>query len=86
MTASGAGRAAGTCGTSGPGLVTAPPPPPDFYWVALFRGPCRFGGVNQVFTFAHTASATSKLAKGSASAGEPWVSYFTPEEVGAMLR
>ncbi|HYH82824.1 MAG TPA: class I SAM-dependent methyltransferase [Longimicrobium sp.] len=39
-----------------------------------------------VFTFAHTASAASKLAVGSASGGEPWLSYFTPEEVGAMLR
>ena len=39
-----------------------------------------------VFTFAHTESATSKLAEGSASAGEPWISYFTPDELGAMLR
>ncbi len=39
-----------------------------------------------VFTFAHTASANSKLAQGSASAGEPWISYFTPDELGAMLR
>jgi methyltransferase (TIGR00027 family) len=39
-----------------------------------------------VFTYAHAESAASKLAEGSASAGEPWVSYFTPEEVEAMLR
>lgn len=39
-----------------------------------------------VFTFAHTASAASQLAQGSASGGEPWVSYFTPEEVEAMLQ
>ncbi|HEX2081776.1 MAG TPA: class I SAM-dependent methyltransferase, partial [Longimicrobium sp.] len=38
-----------------------------------------------VFTFAHTESAASKLAEGSASAGEPWISYFTPDELGAML-
>lgn len=39
-----------------------------------------------VFTYAHTDSAASKLATGSASAGEPWLSYFTPDEFGAMLR
>ena len=39
-----------------------------------------------VFTFAHTASASSQLVEGSAAGGEPWVSFFTPEEVGAMLR
>src|SRR3954452_2098755 len=32
------------------------------------------------------ASAAAKLAESAASAGEPWISYFTPEEVGAMLR
>jgi methyltransferase (TIGR00027 family) len=32
------------------------------------------------------ASPAARLAEGSASAGEPWVSYFTPEELGAMLR
>ncbi|HET7463044.1 MAG TPA: class I SAM-dependent methyltransferase [Longimicrobium sp.] len=32
------------------------------------------------------ASPAAQLAKGSASAGEPWLSYFTPEELGAMLR
>jgi methyltransferase (TIGR00027 family) len=43
-----------------------------------------------VFTFAppnpDTGSAAAKIAEGAASAGEPWISYFTPEEVGAMLR
>ena len=39
-----------------------------------------------VFTFAHSVSAASSLATGSASAGEPWVSYFTPDGVEAMLR
>jgi methyltransferase (TIGR00027 family) len=39
-----------------------------------------------VFTFAHTESAASRIAQGSASAGEPWVSFFTPDEVEAMLR
>ncbi|HST63105.1 MAG TPA: class I SAM-dependent methyltransferase [Longimicrobium sp.] len=39
-----------------------------------------------VFTFAHAAAVTSTLAEGSASVGEPWVSYFTPDEVEAMLR
>jgi methyltransferase (TIGR00027 family) len=43
-------------------------------------------GSGIVFTFAHTESAASRLAEGSASAGEPWISYFTPEELGAMLR
>ncbi|HET7232711.1 MAG TPA: class I SAM-dependent methyltransferase [Longimicrobium sp.] len=43
-------------------------------------------GSGIVFTFAHTDSATSRLAEGSASAGEPWVSYFTPEEVAEMLQ
>jgi methyltransferase (TIGR00027 family) len=42
-------------------------------------------GSGIVFTFAHTDSAKSKLAEGSASAGEPWISYFTPEELEAML-
>lgn len=32
------------------------------------------------------SSPASRLAEGSASIGEPWVSYFTPEEFGAMLR
>jgi methyltransferase (TIGR00027 family) len=31
-------------------------------------------------------AAAAKLAEGSASVGEPWISYFTPEELGAMLR
>lgn len=43
-------------------------------------------GSGIVFTYAHTASATSALSGDSASAGEPWVSYFTPEEVEAMLQ
>jgi O-methyltransferase involved in polyketide biosynthesis len=43
-------------------------------------------GSGIVFTFAHTAAVNSKLAEGSGSGGEPWVSYFTPEEVEAMLR
>jgi len=43
-------------------------------------------GSGIVLTYAHTESATSQLAQGSASAGEPWVSYFTPDEVGAMLQ
>jgi methyltransferase (TIGR00027 family) len=32
------------------------------------------------------ASGAAKLAEGSASIGEPWISYFTPEEIGALLR
>jgi methyltransferase (TIGR00027 family) len=43
-------------------------------------------GSGIVFTFAHTESAASQIAQGSASGGEPWVSYFTPDEVEAMLR
>jgi methyltransferase (TIGR00027 family) len=43
-------------------------------------------GSGIVLTYAHTASAASQLAEGSASGGEPWVSYFTPEEVEAMMR
>jgi len=43
-------------------------------------------GSEIVLTYAHTDSAASKLAEGSASGGEPWVSYFTPDELGAMLR
>jgi len=43
-----------------------------------------------VFTFAQPnldpASGAAKLAEGAASAGEPWISYFTPEEVDEMLR
>ncbi len=43
-----------------------------------------------VFTFVQPnpdpASPGARLAKGSASAGEPWVSFFTLEEVEAMLR
>jgi methyltransferase (TIGR00027 family) len=43
-----------------------------------------------VFTFAQpnpdTTSAGAKLAESAASVGEPWISYFTPEEVEAMLR
>jgi len=43
-----------------------------------------------VFTFAEPnpdpASPAARLAAGAASIGEPWISYFTPEEVGAMLR
>jgi methyltransferase (TIGR00027 family) len=39
-----------------------------------------------VFTYAHTDSMNSRMATGSASAGEPWVSYFTPDELGAMLQ
>lgn len=42
-------------------------------------------GSEIVLTFAHTDSAKSRLAQGSASAGEPWISYFTPDELGAML-
>jgi methyltransferase (TIGR00027 family) len=43
-------------------------------------------GSGIVLTFAHAASAASQISEGSASAGEPWVSYFTPEEVEEMLR
>lgn len=43
-----------------------------------------------VFTFVQPNpdpdSPASKLAAGSASVGEPWISFFTPGEVGAMLR
>ena len=43
-----------------------------------------------VFTFVQPnpdpASGAAKLAEGSAAGGEPWVSYFTPDELGAMLR
>lgn len=39
-----------------------------------------------VLTYAHTDSMNSRMATGSASAGEPWVSYFTPDELEAMLR
>lgn len=31
-------------------------------------------------------NATSQVAQGSASGGEPWISYFTPEEFEEMLR
>jgi methyltransferase (TIGR00027 family) len=44
------------------------------------------GGSGIVLTFAHAASKASQLAQGSASGGEPWISYFTPEEFEAMLR
>ena len=43
-------------------------------------------GSEIVLTYAHTDAANSRLAEGSASAGEPWLSYFTPDELGAMLR
>jgi methyltransferase (TIGR00027 family) len=43
-------------------------------------------GSGIVLTYAHAEAAASKLAGGSASGGEPWVSYFTPEELEAMLR
>jgi methyltransferase (TIGR00027 family) len=43
-------------------------------------------GSGIVLTYAHTESAASQLAQGSASGGEPWVSYFTPDELEAMLR
>lgn len=43
-----------------------------------------------VFTFAQPnpdpTSPGAKLAEGAASVGEPWISYFTPGEVEAMLR
>jgi len=41
-----------------------------------------------VYTFVQPNSdpGAAKLAEGSASVGEPWISYFTPEETGAMLR
>lgn len=43
-----------------------------------------------VFTFVQPnpdpASGAARLAAGSASGGEPWISYFTPDEVEAMLR
>lgn len=42
-------------------------------------------GSGIVLTYAHTDAAASRLAGGSASAGEPWLSYFTPDELGAML-
>ncbi len=43
-------------------------------------------GSGIVLTFAHKDSEASKLAEGSASAGEPWVSYFMPDELEEMLR
>jgi methyltransferase (TIGR00027 family) len=43
-------------------------------------------GSGIVLTYAHTDSAQSRMAADSATAGEPWVSYFTPDELGAMLR
>jgi methyltransferase (TIGR00027 family) len=43
-------------------------------------------GSGIVLTFAHAASKASQLAQGSASGGEPWISYFTPEEFEEMLR
>ena len=43
-------------------------------------------GSGIVLTYAHAASAASQLSQGSASGGEPWVSYFTPEEIEEMLR
>lgn len=47
-------------------------------------------GSGIVFTFVQPnpdpASPASRLAQGSASIGEPWISFFTPEEVEAMLR
>jgi methyltransferase (TIGR00027 family) len=35
---------------------------------------------------ADPSAPAARLAEGSASAGEPWISYFTPEELEAMLR
>jgi methyltransferase (TIGR00027 family) len=43
-------------------------------------------GSGIVLTYAHRASEASQLAQDSASGGEPWVSYFTPEEFEEMLR
>jgi methyltransferase (TIGR00027 family) len=43
-------------------------------------------GSGIVLTYAHRDSANSKVAEGSASAGEPWVSFFTPDELEALLR
>jgi methyltransferase (TIGR00027 family) len=46
-------------------------------------------GSEIVFTFAQpnpdATSAGAKFAEGAASVGEPWISYFTPDEVGGML-
>jgi methyltransferase (TIGR00027 family) len=43
-----------------------------------------------VFTFAQpnpgAGSASASFAAAAASAGEPWTSYFTPEEIERMLR
>lgn len=42
-----------------------------------------------MFTFAQpnpdASSPAAKFASGAAAAGEPWISYFTPLEVEAML-
>lgn len=47
-------------------------------------------GSEIVFTFAQpnpdAESPGAKLAEGAASLGEPWISYFTPDDVGTMLR
>ena len=47
-------------------------------------------GSEIVFTFAQPSSdpafPTQQLAAGAASVGEPWVSYFVPDELEAMLR
>jgi methyltransferase (TIGR00027 family) len=43
-------------------------------------------GSGIVLTYAHTDSMKSQMATDSGTAGEPWVSYFTPDELGAMLQ
>jgi methyltransferase (TIGR00027 family) len=47
-------------------------------------------GSEIVFTFAQPrsdpASPSHQLAAGAASVGEPWISYFEPEELETMLR
>ncbi|AHG93362.1 methyltransferase (plasmid) [Gemmatirosa kalamazoonensis] len=47
-------------------------------------------GSEIVLTFAQpnpdATSGADRLAGGAAAVGEPWISYFTPEDVAAMLR
>jgi methyltransferase (TIGR00027 family) len=47
-------------------------------------------GSTMVLTFAQPRAeddrARAELAQGAAAVGEPWLSYFTPEEIEALLR
>jgi O-methyltransferase involved in polyketide biosynthesis len=47
-------------------------------------------GSTMVLTFAQPRAeddrARAELAHGAAAVGEPWLSYFTPEEIEALLR